>query len=214
MSLKLHLLRHGETVSSRDELFCGSGTDAKLTDNGAKMAASFAHSYREFKWDAIYASPLRRAQDTASPAVANTGLKLETRAGLAEIAYGAWEGKTKPEVLKLYHDEFIRWEEDPEFNAPTGGGETAAQLAARAISVVDEIRSRHQTGEVLAVSHKATIRVILCSLLQVELSKFRRRFDCPVCSVATVQFNRTGPMLLSLADRSHLPLQLRSLKGT
>ena len=64
------------------------------------------------------------------------------------------------------------------------------------------------------VSHKATIRIILCSLLGIDVGRFRYRLVCPVGSVSNVEFTPDGPMLKALADRSHLTEGLRSLRGT
>jgi broad specificity phosphatase PhoE len=64
------------------------------------------------------------------------------------------------------------------------------------------------------VSHKATIRIILCSLRGIDVGRFRYRLVCPVASVSIVEFTLDGPMLKALADRSHLTEGLRSLRGT
>ena len=64
------------------------------------------------------------------------------------------------------------------------------------------------------VSHKATIRIILCSLLGIDVGRFRYRLVCPVGSVSIVELTVDGPMLKALADRSHLTEGLRSLRGT
>jgi probable phosphoglycerate mutase len=66
----------------------------------------------------------------------------------------------------------------------------------------------------LLVSHKATIRIILCELLGIDVGRFRYRLDCPVGSVSVVEFAAQGPFLHSLADRSHLTEALRTLPGT
>ncbi len=66
----------------------------------------------------------------------------------------------------------------------------------------------------LIVSHKATIRTILCSLLGIDVGRFRYRLVCPVSSVSVVEFTSQGPLLHRLADRSHLTESLKSLPGT
>ena len=65
--LRLHLLRHGQTDSSRGNLFCGRRLDPPLTEEGLAMAASFAAAYRDRRWAGLYSSPLRRAVTTAQP---------------------------------------------------------------------------------------------------------------------------------------------------
>ena len=213
MSLKLYFLRHGQTSSSRDNVFCGSGLDPDLTPEGAQMAAQFADAFGAMSWQAIYASSLKRAQQTAAPISEKTGLEVQTRDDLREIAYGDWEGKTVAEVDAQFHDAHIRWTADPAWNAPTGG-ETAIVIARRGLQVVEEIRESINDGNVLIVSHKATIRIILCSLLGIDVGRYRFRLGCPVGSVSIVEFGKNGPLLETLANREHLDKHLRELPGT
>jgi broad specificity phosphatase PhoE len=213
MPLRLHLLRHGQTALSRDDVFCGRGMDPGLTPEGQAMAEAFAAAYRKLPWEAIYTSPLRRAVETATPLSRAISIPFEERDGLAEIDYGVWDGKSAEDVDREYHDEYVRWSSDPAWNAPTGG-ETAIALSQRVTHVLEEIRLAHPDGDVLVVSHKASIRVVLCALLGVDVGRFRYRFGCPVGSVSVVEFGTHGPLAATVADRSHLDTRLRELPGT
>jgi probable phosphoglycerate mutase len=198
---------------SRDNVFCGAGLDPELTADGVAMARAFAEARKSVPWKAVYASPLKRTVATAQFLCDAVGLKMELRDDLKEIHYGAWESKSVEIVNRDYHDDYIRWSADPAWNAPTGG-EPAVAIARRALRVTEEIRQRFADGNVLIVSHKATIRIILCSLLGIDVGRFRFRLSCPVGSVSTVEFTSEGPLLHVLADRTHLTEQLRTLPGT
>ncbi|HEX8843573.1 MAG TPA: histidine phosphatase family protein [Pyrinomonadaceae bacterium] len=213
MSLTLYFLRHGQTPLSRDDAFCGSGLDPELTAEGLEMALAFADAYRSFPWSAIYSSPLRRTINTARPLSEALGLVTELRDDLKEIGYGKWEGKTKETVERDYHDDYLRWQADPAWYPPTEG-ELAVAISRRALRVVEEIKGRFATGNVLVVSHKATIRILLCSLMGIDVGRFRYRMSCPVGSLSVVEFGESGPMLRVLADRTHLTERLRQLPGT
>lgn len=213
MNLKLHLLRHGQTQYSRDNAFCGAGLDPELTPDGLSMARAFADAYRSTAWNAVYASPLQRTVTTAKPLCDAIGMKMELRDDLKEIHYGKWEGKTVEDVRRDFHDDYIRWSADPAWNAPTGG-EPSVAISRRALQVIEEIKQRFSAGDVLIVSHKATIRIILCSLLGIDVGRFRYRMACPVGSVSLIEFTSEGPLLHALADRAHLSADLRSLRGT
>lgn len=213
MNLTLYFLRHGQTAFSRDNAFCGAGLNPDLTPDGLAMAQDFAHAYADTKWEAVYVSTLKRAQQTAQPLCDALKLEMQPREGLKEIAYGAWDGQSIETVSRDYHDDYLRWTADPAWNAPTGG-ETATAIATRALNVVEEIQSAHPSGNVLIVSHKATIRICLCSLLGVDVGRFRFRFDCPTGSLSAVEFSAHGPMLRTLADRAHMDAKLRALPGT
>lgn len=212
MSLKLYLLRHGQTDCSRANAFCGS-LDPELTPDGLEMAQAFASAYHSLPWSAIFCSPMGRTIATAKPLCDAINIKPELREGLKEINYGKWEGKSPETVMREYHDDYIRWQADPAWYPPTEG-ELAVAIASRALQVIEEIKQRFPTGNVLIVSHKATIRIIVCSLLGIDVGRFRYRIACPVGSVSVVEFTSHGPLIQVLADRTHLNQRLRTLPGT
>jgi broad specificity phosphatase PhoE len=213
MSVTLYLLRHGQTELSRADSFCGSGLDPELTSDGLKMAQAFADAYLKTPWRAIYSSSLQRGIATAQPLCDAVGMDLQVRANLVEIGYGRWEGLTREKVDEAYHDDYISWLADPAWHAPTGG-ELATVVARRSLQVIEEITQEFNDGNVLVVSHKATIRIVVCSLLGIDVGRFRYRLACPVGSISVVDFTSEGPLLRTLADRSHLSETLRSLPGT
>ena len=213
MPLRLHLLRHGQTPTSRDNVFCGANLDPELTPDGIAMAQAFADAYASTEWKRIYAGPLQRTQVTARIIAARTSVSFDTRAAITEIDYGRWDGLSADIVDQEFHDDFVRWTADPAWNAPTDG-ETAIALARRMLGVVEEVTQAVEDGDVLFVTHKASIRALLCTLLGVDVGRFRFRFACPTGSVSVIEFGRRGPLALSIADRSHLGATLRSAEGT
>jgi len=212
MSIKLYFLRHGETPYSKTGSYCGR-IDPELTDQGMAMAAAFADVYRHHKWEAVYVSPMQRTIDTAKPLCEAVSISMQLRDGLKEIDYGAWEGQTNEFVKQKYPDTYMRWLAEPAWNPPTDG-ETSVQIASRAMTVIAEIQEKFATGNVLVVSHKATIRIMLCSLLGIDLGRYRDRIDVLVASISIVKFDEHGPLLEVLGDRYHLPDRLRNLPGT
>lgn len=212
MSLKIYLLRHGETEYSQRGAFCGA-LDAELTAHGQQMAQCFAEAYASIRWADVYVSPMQRAIATVQPLCAKLGLSMQIREGLREIGYGLWEDCEQDYIRQHYEQDFLRWQTDPAWNAPTQG-ETAIQIAARALPVITEIGSRYQEGNVLVVSHKATIRIILCSILGIDVGRYRDRINAPAASISIIKFGAYGPMLEALGDRSYLPELLRARAGT
>lgn len=212
MTLHAYFLRHGETAFSAADGFCGS-TDADLTPDGELMAQSFADAYSNLQWDAIYSSPMKRTIATAKPLAAKVGLEPQIRDGLRELSYGAWEGKTRDEVKLAYGDDYSKWAAEPGWNSPTGG-ETAFEISQRSGAVIEEIVTKHHNGNILIVSHKATIRIMLCELMGIELGRYRDRVNVLTASLALLTFDARGPMIQSIGDRSHLSAELRSRPGT
>jgi probable phosphoglycerate mutase len=177
------------------------------------MAEDFAVAYRSFPWVAVFSSPLRRAVATAKPLCEAVGIQMELKEGLKEIAYGQWEGKTPEEVNHEFHDDYVRWLADPGWNAPTGG-QKGIDIARRSSLVLEEIEKTYSAGNVLVVSHKATIRIMLCSLLGIDVGRFRDRISMPVASISIVEMAMHGPLLHMMGDRSYLRGFLRSRAGT
>jgi broad specificity phosphatase PhoE len=212
MSLSLYLLRHGETVYSRSGGFCGD-IDPELTPEGTQMAQAFANTYRNVPWAAIYTSPMKRTIATVQPLCEAVGMQPQLRDGLKEIRYGQWENQTPEFVKQHYAQDYERWLTEPAWNAPTEG-ECGFQVASRSSTVISEIVEKYSSGAVLIVSHKATIRVILCTLLGIDLGQYRNRIAILVASVSVVKFGQRGPLLEVLGDRHHLPENLRNLEGT
>src|SRR5687768_10910885 len=119
MSLTIYFLRHGQTSLSRKDVFCGSGLDPELTPEGAEMASAFADVYYQQPWTAVITSELRRTIQTAQPLCEKLGLEPDVRAGLNEIGYGSWEGLSKDEVDRSFHDDYVNWLADPAWHCPT-----------------------------------------------------------------------------------------------
>ncbi|MGC8495540.1 MAG: histidine phosphatase family protein, partial [Syntrophobacteraceae bacterium] len=205
--LILYFLRHGETTASLTGRYCGA-LDSDLTPAGYEMAQDFAAAYRDLAWEAVFCSPLKRAVATAQPLCEAVGLTPHLRDGLKEIAYGQWEGKTPGEVNREFHDEYVRWLSDPGWNAPTGG-EKGMDISRRSSMVLDEIERTYPSCNVLVVSHKATTRIMLCSLLGIDVGRYRDRLGMPVAALSIVEMMEQGPLLRVMGDRTHLRPSLR-----
>jgi probable phosphoglycerate mutase len=212
MVLHLYLLRHGETTLSQTGGYCGD-LDPDLTPEGTAMAESFATAYKHLPWQAVYISPMKRTRATAAPLCRAIAQEPLIREGLREIRYGAWEGQTQADVRDRYPEDYQKWLTEPAWNPPTQG-ETAVQIANRAMAVIAEIEAQYTDGPVLVISHKATIRIILCSLLGIDLGRYRDRLDLPTCALSVVRFEKYGPMLQRLGDRSYMPPELSQRPGT
>ena len=212
MGATLYFLRHGETTASLKGGYCGT-LDPDLTPEGYQMAEDFAAAYRSLSWETVFCSPLRRAVATAEALCEAAGIGMHLKEGLREIGFGQWEGKNPEEVNREFHDAYVRWLADPGWNAPTGG-ERGIDIARRSSLVIEEIERTYTTGNVLVVSHKATIRIMLCSLIGIDVGRFRDRIGMPVASVSIVEMAMRGPLLRMLGDRSHLRAPLRDRAGS
>jgi probable phosphoglycerate mutase len=200
--LTLHLVRHGDTLQAAEGYFAGD-IDPPLTDRGRAQAEAVGKVASRLDLAAVYVSPKLRARQTAEPILRECKLEPVVEDGLREIAYGAWEGRRESEIKVSDPDMYSAWSQDPALVSPPGG-ESAFAIAARALPCLVRARREHPNGNVMFVSHKATVRIMVCALLGVPLGRFRDRIACPTASLTTFEFGERGAMLLRLADVSHL----------
>jgi broad specificity phosphatase PhoE len=177
---RLYLIRHGATNLSAEDRFSG-GTEIDLSDEGRWQATCLANRLADDHIVAIYSSPMRRTVETASIVCQRYAFTPQMREGLREIHHGRWETMSRAEVETQYPDEYAAWQEDPFTFAPQGG-ESGVMVMARALPVIREIVLKHVGQSVAVVSHKATIRLVLCSLLGIDARGYRDRLDqSPAC---------------------------------
>ena len=199
---RIFLVRHGATILTAEDKFAGA-TDVPLSDEGREQARRLALRLCGENIAAVYASPLGRTVETAGIIVAPHKMEVQTRDGLREISHGRWEQMTRHEVEEKFPDEAAAWNEDPYTFAPLGG-ESGLAVTARALPALIEIVREHPGQTVLVVSHKATIRLLLSSLLGFDPRRYRDNLDQSPCALNIVDFKDPVRARLTLFnDTSH-----------
>lgn len=177
---RLFLVRHGATSATAEDRFSGS-SGAELSEEGRWQAGRLGERLSRQDITAVYSSPLSRALDTARIVASHCRLEVGQRDGLREIGHGHWEGRRREDVEQEFAEEYAAWESDPFTFAPLGG-ESGVAVLARALPVIREIVTAHPAGRILVVSHKATIRLVLSSLLAFDPRGYRDRLEqSPAC---------------------------------
>ena len=143
----LLIARHGETDWNREGRWQG-WADPPLNETGRAQARRLADELRETSFDAVYASDLRRAFETAEILAAPHGVAVVADAGLREIDIGSWSGLTRPEIEARFP------------NGERPDGETHEQHGTRVRAAVVRIARRHLGERILLVTHGGTIRSI------------------------------------------------------
>ena len=212
MTTRLLLVRHGATQLSAEDRFAGAiGVD--LSDDGRAQARALADRLAPERLSALYASPLSRTIETAQILSRPHGLTVAPRDGLREIGHGRWEGLRRREVEERYPEEYASWEADPFTFAPEGG-ESGLAVLARALPVIREIVAGHPDGTVLVVSHKATLRLLISSLLGFDPRGYRDRLDQSPACLNVVDFrDPVRARLMLFNDISHYDAQPRRAAG-
>lgn len=198
--LRLTLIRHALTDWNASGRFQGVA-DVELNAEGRRQARKLAAYVAGLDEAAtIYASPLKRAAQTAELAFPGRSLLFDER--LKEIHFGEFEGKTQPENEE--HGAWAEWLADP-FLQAAPGGESYSQLRERAVRWMDEVVAS-TTGHVVAVTHSGTIQMLLSHVLGVERVRWRKRIYLRHASVSRVLFRGSEIVVERVNDTRHLTL--------
>ena len=196
------LVRHGATELSAEDRFAGA-VDVLLSDTGRDQARKLGKRLANEQISAVYSSPMKRTVETAQLIVGEKKLPIKTMPELREIAHGRWEGRKRSEVEKEFNTEYVRWEEDPYTFAPEGG-ESGLEVTARALPSLLKIVGQHEGTTILVVSHKATIRLLISSLLGFDPRAYRDRLDMNPAALNILDFrDLTHARLTLYNDISH-----------
>jgi broad specificity phosphatase PhoE len=212
VTTRLYLVRHGATQLTAEDRFSGSvGVD--LSEEGRRQAKRLAERLSDDGIAAVYCSPLSRTVETANLLAKPHRLAPTHCDGLREISHGRWEGLTRREVEERFPEEYAAWEEDPFTFAPKDG-ESGLGVLARALPVIREIVVAHPDECVLVVSHKATLRLILSSLLGFDARGYRDRLDQSPACLNVVDFkDPVRARLMLFNDISHYQDAPRKSQG-
>ncbi|MGZ4427074.1 MAG: histidine phosphatase family protein [Nocardioidaceae bacterium] len=171
----LILVRHGETEHTRDKRFSGrGGDDPGLNADGQAQVRAVADWLAPLaeEIDALVASPLRRTRETAEILAAQLGRSVEVEDGLAEAAFGSWDGLTFGEVQEKYPDDLEAWLGSMEHSP--GGGDSFKEMDTRVRRARDRLIAGHPGGTVLAVSHVTPIKLLVKLALDAPLEVLYR----------------------------------------
>lgn len=170
MTTTILLARHGESDWNATKRWQG-WADRPLTDLGREQARELATRLSDTDLNAVYASDLQRARETAEIVARTKGLVVETTPDLREVDVGSWSGLTRAEAEQRFPDQYARW--------LAGGegwedGETYEQLGERVLRALHAIAAKHDGDRVLLVAHGGSIRAIHAAALGVDVHTYRR----------------------------------------
>ncbi|AQP44203.1 histidine phosphatase family protein [Tessaracoccus flavus] len=161
---QLVVLRHGETDWNRDRRFQGHA-DIPLNDAGRQQAVKLRSALAQWHFDAVYASPLSRALETAQ--LVRPGSHVVTDPRLSEIDVGSWAGLSRDEVIAEMPSYPEHYANGVDFRrSPTG--ERPSEMVARAMPFFDELGLQPAGASILVVSHGQLLNRVLHALLGIE----------------------------------------------
>lgn len=170
--MKLFLVRHCQTDWNLNHRIQGS-SDIKLNEEGLRQSSALALWFKQFKIDAIYSSPMRRAIETAEKIAKNFNLDIQPLSGLKELNHGALEGESSLDVWNWHGALLKKWIEDP-MNIKLPGGESIAELKERVWNAINEITLKHADKNVVVVGHHFTNLIIISMAIGLDLGNIWR----------------------------------------
>lgn len=200
MVTRLLLTRHGETVSNAARRFAGR-SDVALTPLGRRQARALGRRLRAFGIDVAYTSPLIRARETAEIALRGREVEPLPEAGLREVSFGDWEGRTFEEIRERWPEEWGQLRAfDESFCAPNGEPLTQAQERVVAASLA--IVGRHPDQTVLITAHGGTLQLLLSHVLGMPAGSMFR-IATGNCGLSIVEFHGERPIVTLVNDCAH-----------
>ena len=188
------LVRHGQTPTT-GKILPGRATGLHLADTGRQQADKVAERLAGFRnVDAVYASPLERARETAAPIARALNLRVRIERGLLECDFGDWTGAELKKLMKK--PEWTTVQRAPStFRFPNG--ESFTEMQTRMVSTLDRLVERHRGRTIVCVSHADPIKAAVAHAMGTHLDLFQR-VVIGTCSVSAVAYSTGGPVVLTV----------------
>ena len=199
------LVRHGQTPTT-GKVLPGRAPGLHLADVGTQQAQRASERIAELKTvDAIYASPLERARETAAPIASARGMKVQIDKGLLECDFGDWTGAELKKLMKL--PEWGTVQRAPStFTFP--GGESFNAMQTRMVTAIDRLRVAHAGGVIVCVSHADPIKAAVAHAMGTHIDLFQR-IVIGTCSITAIAYGMGAPIVLTVNSTGGSLAELR-----
>jgi len=209
MTTRLLLVRHAQTDWNADGRFMGQ-KDIELSALGLRQAEAVGRRLARERPQAIYASDLKRAWQTAEQihhAIAESCAPdppppLLPEPAWREMSFGDWEGLDYQQITTEHPEALKAWETDYLHYAPPGG-ENVAQMLERIFSAHAQIIERHSEASVILVAHGGTLQALLAHLLGLPLDRMWQ-IHMSNTGISEVGLHPAGAVLNLFNDTCHL----------
>ncbi|HSH94997.1 MAG TPA: histidine phosphatase family protein [Roseimicrobium sp.] len=184
---RLHLIRHGEVETPYQKVFGGSRIDMNLSPKGQEQAEALGRHFETHRFDAIYVSPMKRAQQTLAPIAKRQPAKPITLDGLREVDFGSWTGLTWDQVVERHQVSAFDWLHMLE-KGHIADAENTQQLRGRVEPCLNEILRDNPGKDVAVVCHGGIVRKLIAILLEIPIVK-TAQFEIEYASISIVEHN-------------------------
>ncbi len=195
------LVRHGQTEWNRVERYRGRA-DVPLNDTGREQARRASTRLAREKVAAIHASPLARTMETARMIAEPHHLPIVADAGLLDIDFGAWEGKTPEEVKANDAERHALWLAQPD-RVRFPNGERLRDVRRRALNAVALLAEKYPDETVVLVSHRIPCKVLMCAALGLTNNAIWR-VEQDTAAINVFEKREDGFVVVRVNDTAHL----------
>jgi alpha-ribazole phosphatase len=199
--MRLILVRHGETDWNAAKRFQGQA-DIPLNRTGQHQAATVARVLRHDRVQAIIASDLLRAQETARVIAIPLQLAVDPDSRWREMAFGDWEGLTYDILQHRHPKRLAAWYDDPLQVAPPNG-ETLTHVANRVRAAWHDLRTSYANQTAVLVAHGGPLRILLCLALGLP-PEAHWHFAVDPASLSELLVDGQDATLIRLNDTAHM----------
>lgn len=170
MQKEIYIIRHGETDLNKQGIVQGRGVNSSLNERGRRQAQAFFNQFGKEGFDVIYTSSLLRAQQTVQPFV-EAGYIIHPHHDLDEISWGIYEGKLPDSATSQDYVNMLKKWRSGILSEKIPGGESPVELQQRQLRFIENVLKPAPHKKILLCIHGRAMRSLLCTLLDVELSK-------------------------------------------
>jgi len=198
--MRLILVRHGQTALNEKNVFRGR-LDIPLNETGIQQANAIAERLSTFNVKCIYSSPLKRALETAQVIGRKLNIDTEIDDNLIDFNFGKWQGLTIKEVEEQFPELYEGWLRSPQM-IKIPDGEDLGLIRKRVSKVLNKL-IEYKENNVVIVSHRVILKILICTALSLDNSYFWRIIQ-DVGAISILD-NKDGQFSLSLLnDTCHL----------
>lgn len=194
MSMKIYLIRHGETDLNKHRRLQGQ-SDFLLNDYGRKLAAVTGEALKEVPFDIVFSSPLSRAYETAKLVLGGRDIPIIKDKRIQEISFGEFEGMSyHPQNYELSDPDFMNFFNAPESYRVPKGGESFEEIIARTGDFWRTITTdpQYQGKTILVSTHGCALKAILANIRQTSVAEFWGSGVHKNCAVTIVEIADDG----------------------
>lgn len=200
----IYLVRHCEAMGNHKRLFQGS-TDCEISEIGAHQLEYLKERFKNIKLDAVYSSPLIRAQKTAEAVAHGKGLDIITRKNLAELHGGVVEGRPFQEAFNAIPGLADAWNNHPQDFAPEGG-ESMRDAYVRIYDEIISLARANRDKTIAAATHGGVLRCLMCRVLYYDITRLKDVPWCENTAVTLLKINDDDKITVEFFnDYTHVP---------